>query len=117
MAGPSKKKQKREEKNDEQTAFASASTSPYSTITPMKDAAFARFHHPFLLKDIHCATDSDKFADTFAQFCEKGLAKKMVLELSDYADRFDERWRQVLEGAASRANINIEEYLSQRSVG
>jgi len=113
MAGPSKKKQKREEKNDEETAFASAKYSEYCTITPMANAAFARFHHPFKLVDIHCATDSDKFADTFAEFCEKGLARKMVGELSDYADRLDERWRQVLERVATRTNMDIAEYLSE----
>lgn len=112
MAGPTKKKQAREEKSDEQSAFVSAANSEYNTITPMVDAAFARFHHPFKGISIHCATDSDKFMDTFAEFCRKGLAKKMVSELSEYAVRYDARWNDVLGKAADRAQINLSEYLS-----
>lgn len=113
MAGPTKKKQNREEKNDEQSAFSSAANSDYNTITPMVDAAFARFHHPFQGISIHCATNSDKFMDTFAEFCEKGLAKKMVSELSEYAVRYDARWNDVLGKAAERAKIDLSDYLSK----
>jgi len=114
MAGPTKKKQAREEKNDEQTSFASALNSEYNTITPMMDAAFARFHHPFKGISIHCATDSKKFLDTFSEFCEKGLAKKLVSELSAYAVAYDSRWSEVLNRAAKHANINIADYLEEK---
>lgn len=116
MAGPPKKKQAREEKNDEQSAFSSAAHSEYSTITPMLDAAYARFHHPFKGLSIHCATDSDKFTDTFTEFCEKGLARKMVRELCDYADRYDPRWRSVLDRAAKKANIDVADYLTEKKI-
>lgn len=116
MAGPTKKKQVREEKNDEQSAFDSALNSEYKTITPMVDAAFARFHHPFKGISIHCSTDSDKFMDTFAEFCQKGLAKKMVSELSAYAVAYDSRWSEILDRAAKHSNINIADYLEEKKV-
>jgi len=113
MAGPKKKTQSREEKNDEQTAFSAASNSEYNTITPMLNAAFARFHHPFKGVSIHCATDSQVFMDTFSEFCEKGLANKMVSELTEYADRYDARWREVLRRAANHSGIHVSDDLSQ----
>lgn len=114
MAGPTKKKQAREEKNDEQSAFDSALNSEYKTITPMVDAAFARFHHPFKGISIHCATDSQKFLDTFAEFCEKGLTKKMVSELYEYSVAYDSRWTEVLDRASKHANISIADYLEEK---
>ena len=111
MAGPAKKKQAREDKNDEQSAFSSAANSEYSTIMPMVEAAFARFHHPFKGISIHCATNSETFMNTFDEFCKKGLAKKMVSELSEYSVRYDARWNDVLEKAADHAKLNLAEYL------
>jgi len=99
MAGPPKKKQAHEQKNDEQSAFQSASNSQYSTMVPMIDAAYVRFHHPHKMTDIHCATDSPLFLATFKEFCEKGLRKKMVSELEYFAENYDEKWRQVLDRA------------------
>lgn len=107
MAGPNKKKQDRVEKNDEQTAFSFASNSEYKVMTPMLDAEFVRFHHPFKAIDIHCSTKSTLFADTFKEFCEKGLEKKLVNELREFAEKYDPKWEAVLTRAAEHAGINL----------
>lgn len=107
MSGPTKKKQQRVEKNDEETAFIAASNSLYNTMMPMHEARFVRFHHPHKAIDIHCATDSQTFLDTFKEFCEKGLEKKLVRELREFADKYDRKWEAVLARAAEHAGIDL----------
>jgi len=99
MSGPTKKKQQRVEKNDEETAFIAASNSLYNTMMPMHEARFVRFHHPHKAIDIHCATDSQTFTDTFGEFCAKGLKDKLVSEMRYFADHYDPRWNEVLDRA------------------
>lgn len=98
MAGPQKKKQQREEKTDEQSAFDAASNSPYKTITPMVDAEYVRFHHPHKGISIHCSTKSQAFLDIFSEFCSKGLGPKMFSELRYFAETYDAKWNDVIDG-------------------
>lgn len=100
MAGPQKKKQKREEKNDEMSSFVAAANSQYKTITPMVDAEYCRFHHPHKGISIHCSTKSQQFAEIFAEFCSKGLGPKMFSELRNFADSYDPKWNEVISRVA-----------------
>lgn len=104
MAGPQKKKQKREEKNDEMSSFATAANSQYNTITPMVDAEYCRFHHPHKGISIHCSTKSEQFHALFAEFGEKGLREKMIAELRRYAETIDPKWNGVLDEALARTS-------------
>lgn len=107
MAGPTKRKKQREEKTDEQSAFAAASNSIYNTCVPMLDAEYIRIHNPYTHDDVHCATNSQIFLDTFKEFCEKGLQKKMVKELREFADKYDPKWNAVLKRAAEHVGIDL----------
>ena len=102
MAGPAKKKQQREEKTDEQSAFVAASNSQYNTLTPMRDAEYVRFHHPHKGISIHCSTRSEKFYELFAEFSEKGLGEKMISELNHFADAIDPKWNAVRDEVLAR---------------
>lgn len=107
MSGPTKRKQQREEKTDEQSAFIAASNSVYNTCVPMLNAEHIRIHNPYTHDDIHCSTNSQTFLDTFKEFCEKGLEKKLVRELREFADKYDRKWEAVLARAAEHAGIDL----------
>lgn len=102
MAGPTKKKQQREEKTDEQSAFITASNSIYNTLTPMMGAEHVRFHHPHKGISIHCPTGSDEFFELFSEFASKGLREKMMSELECFAETIDPKWSDVLASVKER---------------
>lgn len=102
MAGPTKKKQQREEKTDEQSAFIAASNSNYNTLTPMMDAEYVRFHHPHKGISIHCSTRSEQFFELFSEFSSKGLGEKMFAELERFAETIDPKWSDVIASVKER---------------
>lgn len=108
MGAPKKNKQLREEKGSEQAIYESAATSEFSLMIPMKNAKFVRFKHPYTKLDIHCATDSQLFLDTFRELSSKGLQTKLVKELWSFAHDLDERWMQVLKFVGTETPQSVE---------
>lgn len=99
MAGPPKKKQVREEKDSEESAFFAAANSDRNICIPMLNAEYIRIRHPFGKSDLHAKTDSSEFFITYKEFCEKGLREKLVREFNSFADLLDPKWELVLAEA------------------
>lgn len=99
MAGPKNKKSTEEKKTTEEQAFQSAANSTSNIFMPMINAEYVRIRHPFSNNDIHTSTSSDKFFQTFKEFCDKGLANKLEAELTTFGNEIDKKWLEVLEKA------------------
>mgnify|MGYP003345134256 FL=1 len=98
MAGPTKKKQQREERTDEEALISRASSSQYNVMMPMVDAAYVRLRHPVLKVDLHMSTKSDSCKVVFEELCAKGLREKLVGELRYFAEHYDPKWNDILVG-------------------
>lgn len=108
MAGPQKKK-RQEERTTEEAAFLAALNSQYHICQPLYSAENIRITHPFTKMDKVMKTSSAEFYEFFGMLCSKGLTPKLVSELTEFGNKYDAKWFDVLENAMAKTVLNTGE--------
>ena len=88
------KKVEKDTRTPEQIALQAAMNSRYNIMTPMKDAAYVRIHHPITTLDYHFSTNDEKFYSMMADLYSKDLKNKLESEF-DYFQTLDSKWSTI----------------------
>lgn len=90
--------------NREESVVLATINSPYNTLIPMLDAQYVRLRHPISRKSLHLATGSEEFLATMKELFDMGIGSRIVRELSEFAERYDAAWGDVLANVKTHVN-------------
>lgn len=83
--------------NTTENAVASAITSSYNTLIPLKDACGVYVKHPTSSKTIRVSTYSPEFLAIYQELVELGMKDRLDRELLEFAQAHGDGWNKVRE--------------------
>lgn len=88
--------------NTTESAIASALTSNYNTLIPLKDACGVYVKHPVNSKTIRVNTCTPQFLAIYQELSELGLQARIDRELAEFAQQHGPQWQRVANWLAEQ---------------